>query len=170
VLVSVALPLPLFRTFTYEVGDSDAARARPGMRAVVPFRNRKQIGVIIAEDEPREGIKPKRVASLPDDRPVLSAAMLELCRWLAEYYVVPLGVAIRTALPAALTSHEAPEPAQRTRRVARIAQELPSILQRDELFARSKQQRALFELLESRGGTPPIEPKKERLNFSPAVL
>ena len=169
-LVSVALPLPLFRTFTYEVADEDASRARPGMRAVVPFRNRTQIGVIIGEDEPREGIKPKRVASLPDTEPVMSAAMLDLCRWLAEYYIVPLGVAIRTALPAALGSHEAPEPSQRTRRVASIATELPSLTQRDEVFARSKQQRALFELLESLGGTAPVEHLTEKLKFSPSVL
>src|ERR1700744_6430874 len=103
-LVAVALPLPLFRTFTYQVDDADAARARPGMRAVVPFRNRKEIGVILGVSELPEGITPKRVASLPDSEPVLSEAMLALCRWMAEYYVVPLGVAIRTALPAALGS------------------------------------------------------------------
>jgi primosomal protein N' (replication factor Y) len=170
VLVSVALPLPLFRTFTYEVDDRDAARARPGMRAVVPFRNRRQIGLIVGEDQPREGIKPKRVEALPDAEPVMGAAMLDLCRWLADYYIVPLGVAIRTALPAALTSHESPEPSRRTRRVARIVNELPSLLQRDELFARSKQQRALFELLESLGGSAAIEHLTEKLKFSPSVL
>jgi primosomal protein N' (replication factor Y) len=170
VLVSLALPLPLFRTFTYEVDDADASRARPGMRAVVPFRKRKQIGVIVGLDQPREGITAKRVESLPDTEPVLSAAMLDLCRWLADYYVVPLGVAIRTALPAALTSHTAPEPSRRTRRVARLARELPSLLQRDELFARARQQRALFELLESLGGTAPIEHLTARMKFSPSVL
>src|ERR1051325_9667260 len=103
-LVDVALPLPLFRNFTYEVPDADADRARPGMRAVVPFRNRKQIGVIVGAAEPREGLKAKRVESLPDTEPVMSESMLALCRWLADYYIVPLGVAIRTALPAALGS------------------------------------------------------------------
>lgn len=169
-LLSIALPLPLFRTFTYEVDDADAERALPGMRAVVPFRNRKQIGVIVGVDQPREGIKPKRVEALPDSAPVISAAMLELCRWLADYYIVPLGVAIRTALPAALTSHATPEPGRRTRRVARIARELPSLLQRDELFARAQKQRALFELLESLGGTAPLEHLTEQMKFSPSVL
>src|SRR3954447_3289817 len=104
-LVDVALPLPLFRNFTYEVDDSQAANARPGMRAVVPFRNRKQIGVIVGVATPREDLKAKPVDSLPDTEPVMSADMLALCQWLADYYIVPLGVAIRTALPAALTSH-----------------------------------------------------------------
>ena len=45
-LVSVALPLPLFRTFTYEVSDDDATRAQPGARVVVPVRNRRELGII----------------------------------------------------------------------------------------------------------------------------
>ena len=169
-LVDVALPLPLFRTFTYEVADADAARAQVGMRAVVPFRSRTQLGLIVGPATANDSVKPKRVRSLPDTSPVMTPAMLDLCRWLADYYVVPLGVAIRTALPAALTSHETPEPSRRTRRVAQIAQELPSLLQRDELFARAKQQRALFELLESVGGSAAIEHLTERMKFSPSVL
>lgn len=169
-LVDVALPLPLFRNFTYEVPDADAQRARVGMRAVVPFRNRKQIGVIVGVAEPREGLKAKPVDALPDAEPVMSGEMLALCRWLADYYVVPLGLAIRTALPAALTSHADPEPGRRTRRVAEIVRELPSLLERDKIFSRSKQQRALYELLESLGGRAAVEHLTEKLNFSPSVL
>lgn len=169
-LVSVALPLPLFRNFTYEVDDAQADRARVGMRAVVPFRNKTQIGVIVAVDEPAEGVKAKRVSSLPDVEPVMSESMLTLCRWLADYYIVPLGVAIRTALPAALTSHATPEPARRTRRAVEIVRELPSLLERDKIFSRSKQQRALYELLESLGGRAAVEHLTERLHFSPSVL
>ena len=51
VLVSVALPVPLFHTFTYEVPPELADRARPGMRVVVPFRNRREIGVIVETDD-----------------------------------------------------------------------------------------------------------------------
>jgi primosomal protein N' (replication factor Y) len=140
------------------------------MRAVVPFRNRKQIGLIVGEDEPREGVTPKRVESLPDVEPVMSPDTLALCRWLADYYIVPLGIAIRTALPAALTSHATPEPTRRTRRVAEIRNELPSLLHRDRIFARVPKQRALFELLESLGGRAAVEHLHEQLDFSPSVL
>src|SRR3954470_11848015 len=109
-LVDVALPLPLFRTFTYSVPDEQRDRARVGMRAVVTFRSGTSIGVIVAESVPREGIKPKPVRELPDSQPVVSASMLALCKWLAEYYVVPLGVALRCALPNALTGAAEPTP------------------------------------------------------------
>jgi len=169
-LVDVALPLPLFRTFTYSVPESDAAKARRGMRAVVPFRNRKEIGIIVSEGREQNGIIPKLVDSLPDSEPVVSPSILSLCEWIAEYYVVPLGVALRTALPGALASHVAPEPVRRTRRVAALHRELPSLMHRDRVFARAPQQRALFELIESLGGRVPVEHLTARLNFSASVL
>jgi len=169
-LVDVALPLPLFRTFTYSVPESDAHRARRGMRAVVPFRNRKEIGVIVAESHEQNGVSPKPVESLPDGEPVIGSSLLSLCEWMAEYYVVPIGIALRTALPAALASHVAPEPVRRTRRVAVLHRELPSLLHRDRIFARAPQQRVLFELIESLGGRVPVEHLTARLNFSSSVL
>jgi len=168
-LVDVALPLPLFRTFTYAV----EGRREPldvGTRVLVPFRNRKEIGIVVGEGTAREGITPKPIAAVPDDAPVVDVAMLALCKWIAQYYIVPLGVALRCALPAALSGADAPVPAQKTRRVARITRELPSLLHRDNTFVRAPQQRALFELIESLGGRVAVEHLVERLTFSPSVL
>ncbi|HEV8235741.1 MAG TPA: DEAD/DEAH box helicase family protein, partial [Gemmatimonadaceae bacterium] len=168
-LVDVALPLPLFRTFTYAV----EGRGEPldaGTRVLVPFRNRKEIGIVVGEGSARDGITPKPVAAIPDDAPVLDAPMLALCRWIAQYYVVPLGVALKCALPAALSGADDPVPAQKRRRVARIVRDLPSLLHRDNIFARAPQQRALFELIESLGGRVAVEHLLERLTFSPSVL
>src|SRR5215475_14605316 len=111
-LVSVALPVPLFTTFTYEVPAELADRARPGMRVVVPFRNRRAMGVIVETDAAPGDVAAKCVDSLPDAEPVMSGDMLALCAWIADYYVAPLGVVIRSALPAALASHAAPEPSR----------------------------------------------------------
>ena len=169
-LVSVALPIPLFRNFTYEVDDADAERARPGMRAVVPFHGRRDLGVVVGVAEPMSAVTPKRVTDLPDTRPVLGERMLALCRWIAEYYVVPLGVVIRSALPAALSSHVAPAPSQKTRRVAEVRQDIPSLLHRDTVFKRAPQQRALFELIESLGGRAAIDHLLTQLDFSASVL
>ena len=169
-LVSVALPLPLFRNFTYEVDDAQAERARPGMRAVVPFRNRREIGVIVDNGQPAPGVTPKPVGLLPDSEPIVSRDMLALCAWMAEYYIVPIGVALRCAIPNALSSHVSPEPTRRKRRVALLRRDLPSLIHRERIFARAPQQRALFELIESLGGHVPVEHLTARLNCSPSVL
>ena len=168
--VTVALPLPLFRNFTYQVDDALTARARVGMRAVVPFRSRSEIGVIVEVVGAPDGVTAKPVAALPDTEPVLGDELLRLCRWMSEYYIVPLGIAIRSVLPAALGSHADPEPTRRTRRVAAVGVELASLVQRDEVFARARKQRAVYELLESLGGRAPVEHLIEQLKVSPSVL
>src|SRR5262249_47348649 len=171
-LVSVPPPVPLFHTFTYDVPPdlTSGERARPGMRVVVPFRNRRAMGVIVATDVDPGSVPAKPVDSIPDEEPVMSAEMLSLCAWIAEYYVAPVGVVIRSALPAPLASHAAPEPSRRTRRVVAIRDELPSLMEREKTFARAPQQRALFELIQSIGGPVPVEHLTERHKFSPAVL
>ena len=171
VLIDVALPLPLFRTFTYLVDDADAERAQIGHRAVVPFRSRNELGVIVGHpDAIEEGVKAKRVVELPDDAPVITPHLLAVARWLAEYYLAPLGIALRTVLPAALASVERSTPARKTRRVAAVVRELDSLMRRDNLFARVPKQRALYELIESLGGHAPVEHLLEQLRFSPSVL
>ncbi len=169
-LVSVALPVPLFTTFTYEVPPELADRARPGMRVVVPFRNRRAMGVIVEANVAPGTVAAKRVESIPDAAPVMSVEMLALCAWIAEYYVAPVGVVIRSALPAVLSSLAVPEPVRRTRRVVAVRDEMPSLIERDEKFRRAPQQRALFELIESMGGPVPVEHLTERHKVSPAVL
>src|SRR5690606_30912394 len=85
-------------------------------------------------------------------------------------YAAPLGLVLRSALPAVLTGASDPTPAQRTRRVVVIREHIPSLMRRDELFGRAKQQRALYEMLESLGGRASVEHLLEQLSFSPSVL
>src|SRR5207248_110472 len=100
--IEVALPLPLFRTFTYAVEEEPANPLVPGSRVVVPFRNRRAIGVCVGEADSSgtNGTRQlKAVLDVPDAFTAVSPPILELCRWIADYYVVPLGVALRSALP-----------------------------------------------------------------------
>ena len=169
-LVSVALPIPVFRPLTYAVPDDLSDRVAVGSRVVVPVRGRREMGVVIADGALRDGVKARAILSAPDDAPVIDAALLSLCAWIADYYVAPLGVVLRTALPAALTGATVPVPAVKTRRVARLATRLPTLMERDAAFARAKKQRELYELLESLGGSAPVELLLERMSFSPPVL
>jgi primosomal protein N' (replication factor Y) len=167
----VALPLPLFQTFTYAVEEGLANPVVVGSRVVVPFRNRKEVGVCIGvSDVSPFKRKPKAVLESPDAEPAIGAQLLELCKWMADYYVVPLGVVLRTVLPAALTGAEDPRPTRKTRRVVSLGATIPTLLQREKTFSRSKQQRAVFELIESLGGKTSVENLGAQLDFSPSVL
>ena len=99
-MVAVALPLPIYHTFTYRV---DGALPAPGTRVLVPFRAREWIGWAVgpAEDKPVRGLK--AVLALLDEEPSVPPDLLDLARWIADYYVTPLGIVLRTMLPAVLS-------------------------------------------------------------------
>jgi primosomal protein N' (replication factor Y) len=167
--VDVALPVPIFRSFTYEVDDADAHRAQRGMRAVVPFRAKKLLGVILGPSEPMAGVKIKRVSALPDESPVISSSLIEMGDWMSRYYVVPIGLVIRTMLPVSLTGAADPTPTVKTRRVL-VAAPLESLLERDKAFARAKQQRVVYEYVEALGGRASVESIRDHLHVSDSVI
>lgn len=170
-LIEVALPLPLFNTFTYAVDEEQGARARVGSRVIVPFRQKREVGICLG---PTDGaalrVTPRPVIALPDEAPVVSERILALCRWIGEYYAAPLGQVLRSALPVALTSVSAVAPSRRTHRVATLVRHLNSLSHRDQMFARAPKQRALYELLESLGGRGAVDHLLELLSFTPSVL
>ncbi|NUO62260.1 MAG: primosomal protein N' [Gemmatimonadaceae bacterium] len=169
--VDVALPLPLFQTFTYRVDGTPRHPLVAGSRVVVPLRNKRAIGICLGPAEPPpDGVKTKAIVDVPDPEAALGEPLLALGRWISEYYVVPLGMVLRSMLPAALTGAAVPVPAQKTRRCAEIARELPSLLERDQLFARAKKQREVYELLEAIGGRATVEHLVEQLGVTPGVI
>jgi primosomal protein N' (replication factor Y) (superfamily II helicase) len=176
-LAEVALPLPLFRTFTYAVSGTPRNPLVPGTRVVVPLRGGSEVGIYLGPGDPAtlvsatgKAVEAKPIVDVPDAEPAVTPGLLALCRWIAEYYVVPLGVALRCALPVLLTGASAPTPAQKTRRVVTVRRHLESLLHRERIFARAPQQRALFELIESLGGRAAVDHLLEQLDFSPSVL
>lgn len=171
-LVEVALPIPLFKTFTYAVPESTRHPLVAGSRVVVPVRNTREVGYVIGESDGASlgTAKPKAILDVPDALPAFRPDLLAVCKWISDYYVSPPGLVLRAALPAALGASKRPEPAVKTRRVLTIVNDLPTLLERDKIFARSPQQRVLFELLESLGGTASIEQLVNQLGCSDTVV
>jgi len=169
-LIDVALPLPLFRTFTYALDREFEHPVVPGSRVVVPLRKGREVGICLGDAPESPRVAPKAVLDVPDPAPAIAPPMLAACRWLADYYVAPLGMVLRSALPALLTGAADPTPAQRTRRVVAIRRHELSLMRRENIFGRAPQQRALFELIESLGGRSTVEHLLEQLSFSPSVL
>ncbi|HVN09101.1 MAG TPA: primosomal protein N', partial [Patescibacteria group bacterium] len=99
-LCEVALPVPLRSTFTYAARENTTPAAGPGMRVVVPFRNRALVGVVLAIAHgaaEREGVR--EISEVLDAEPALTPAMIELGRWVASYYLAPVGEVFRAMLP-----------------------------------------------------------------------
>jgi len=95
----IAVPVPVFQTYTYEIPADLESTIGPGYRVVVPLGKRKITGYIISlmNECDRTDLKP--IFDLLDDSPALSPAMLILAQWIAEYYICPLGEVIKAMLP-----------------------------------------------------------------------
>ncbi len=105
--VEVAVTLPVDGTYTYSVPPSLVAGAFPGMRVLVPFGRRRVSGYVLAqasENRLQAGIKP--VIALLDREPLFPEALVPFFRWVADYYLHPVGEVIQTALPAGLSVKE----------------------------------------------------------------
>lgn len=95
----VAVPLPIQGIFSYSVPETLAAKIQPGVRVRVPFRNRDLVGYIVSSAQVQSPEKIKPILDILDDEPVVSTAILELTKWVSEYYGSSWGEAIENALP-----------------------------------------------------------------------
>ena len=93
----VALPVPLDMVFTYRV----PAEAAPivGGRVLVPFRQQRLTGIVVDLHDRKPSVATKNVLSVLDAAPVLDDQLLRLGRWIADYYLAPIGEVFRTMLP-----------------------------------------------------------------------
>jgi len=84
-------------TFTYSIPEGMAPVV--GGRVLVPFRTLRMDGLVTRLHETPPSMKAKPLLSVMDSEPVMDAPLLELGRWLAHYYLAPIGEAYRTMLP-----------------------------------------------------------------------
>jgi primosomal protein N' (replication factor Y) len=98
-LVAVAVPVPFLDLLTYNV--PDAMPLPPiGARVRVPVGARTMTGCVVRHDAVvAEGTDVKDVAECVDAEPLLPSAIVELCCWVADYYVAGIGDALAVAMP-----------------------------------------------------------------------
>jgi primosomal protein N' (replication factor Y) len=93
----VALPVPLDAVFTYRV--PEGMEPVVGGRVLVPFRQQRLSGVITELHDRDPKIQTKNVISVLDAAPALDDQLLALGKWIAGYYLAPIGDVFRTMLP-----------------------------------------------------------------------
>ena len=100
-LVGVAVPVPIRRTFTYRVLSAQRDGIVLGARVRVPFGRRSVKGTVVLwpAPVPDPGVEVKDVEAALPDSPALDAHLLELTRFIADYYLCSWGEAIEAALP-----------------------------------------------------------------------
>jgi primosomal protein N' (replication factor Y) len=101
-VIEVAVAVHLDKTFHYRVPPHLAGRALPGHRVFVPFGHRKLTGYILGTVDETSTNKLKDIFDVLDSDPLWTDNELEFFRWIAAYYLYPLGEVLKTALPAGI--------------------------------------------------------------------
>ncbi len=98
--MSVAVPIPYLDPLTYNVPSSYPALPPIGARVRVPVGTRTLIGCVVGHEAALDAeTAPRDVAGVLDGEPFLPPSIVELCSWVADYYVAGLGDAISAAMP-----------------------------------------------------------------------
>jgi len=154
--INVAVPLPIRKSFCYEVPEEWQSSIAPGKRVLVPFGKRFLAGYVLelVSKPPAE----KRILPLQQvfgDEFSLSGKYLEFLDWVSRYYLQPIGEVIKAALPAGMQVKS-----QVTYELTDKGRESLETFPRGSLFRR------ILLALKRRNGKGPLSPPRGK-NSSP---
>src|SRR6266576_5263955 len=87
------------RELDYAVPESLSARVGVGTRVRVPFRDRRALATVVALLEQTKAKGIREIEAVIGEGPTLSEPLLELARWIANYYCCPIEAVMRSLLP-----------------------------------------------------------------------
>ncbi|HKM85076.1 MAG TPA: primosomal protein N' [Terriglobales bacterium] len=97
IFCDVALAVPLDMVFTYAI--PPGMEPVVGGRVLVPFRQQRLSAIVVELHDRLPPVKTKKVIEALDLSPVLDEQLMKLGKWIAGYYLAPLGEVFRTMLP-----------------------------------------------------------------------
>lgn len=140
-LLRIALPVPMFQLFDYQLPDEVQQLPAVGCRVRVPFGRQQLIGISIGQGNSAD-IEPHKLRSaleILDQQPAIDADLLALLAWSAQYYHYPIGEVLSLALPSLLRQGR---PLDILNHYWRIAEPLPPAQ-----FKTGSQQKFAFDVL-----------------------
>lgn len=105
-IARVTLDLTLRKEFDYFIPEELAGRVEVGSRVKVPFGHRQVLGSVtaLAGESPHSNLRP--ILKVLGSQTLLTARVLALARWVADYYCCPLDKALKSVLPEAIRKEE----------------------------------------------------------------
>jgi primosomal protein N' (replication factor Y) len=103
--VEVAVPVHVSPSFIYRLPPALRPVAQPGARIVVPLGRKHVTGFIVKLHNDLTAVPGLKESNLKDAEEILDAVplvtpeLLELTKWIADYYLSPWGEVIKAALP-----------------------------------------------------------------------
>lgn len=148
-LAEVAIPVGAANPFTYLIPEELRGAIRPGHRVGVPLGRRKTHGYVVRVHAEASGAPARLRALGPPDPPdpIFGPEILDLTRWISDYYMAPWGEVLEAAAPrgrpiAARRKKAAAPPAEDAATDGEGASLTPQAL--EPLYALTTEQQAVF--------------------------
>jgi primosomal protein N' (replication factor Y) len=105
-IARVTLEIALRREFDYLVPTEMEGQVEVGTRVKVPFGPRQVMGVVTAmvEDSPHTNLR--AIAKVIGKQSLVTAKVLQLARWIGEYYCCAPEIALKSVLPEAVRKEQ----------------------------------------------------------------
>ena len=100
-IVHVAVPIPVGKAFSYTVPDVWLPFVQPLVRVRVPLTHATLTGFVTGIESGYDGSL-KDIIEVADVFPLMSDELVRLAEWASRYYVTPMGLVLKYALPATL--------------------------------------------------------------------
>ena len=101
-IAKIVVEISLGREFDYLIPARLAGAVQLGSRVLAPFRHGITRGYVVGLAEHSDCAALKEIQELIGARPLLTPVILQLARWMSEYYCCTMEQAIRTVLPCAI--------------------------------------------------------------------
>lgn len=98
----IIFPLAL-DALTFAVDSPDSETIVAGSRVIAQIERKYYTGIVWRIHNTRPKFKTKFIESIIDEKSCLPAAQMKLLEWVAEYYMAPLGMVVKAALPSLLS-------------------------------------------------------------------
>ncbi len=105
-IARVSLDFAVRKEFDYLIPPEFAERVIVGVRVKVPFGTREVLGSVtsLIELSPHTNLRP--IVKILAGQAPLTANVIKLSRWIAEYYCCPLEIVLKTVLPESVRREE----------------------------------------------------------------
>ncbi len=147
-IARVSLEIALRKEFDYLIPPGLAGQIEVGSRVQVPFGARKIFGTVtaLAEESARANLKP--VLKIIGAQTLVTAKVLKLARWIADYYCCAPETALKSVLPEAIRKEKEGWKKQLFVRALPAAGEFPKL---------PKRQQEIWNIIEERREMPLAE-------------
>jgi primosomal protein N' (replication factor Y) (superfamily II helicase) len=134
---------PTDKELDYAIPEAWVGKVHLGSRIKVPLRSREILATVVALVDTPSVSSPRIVSAIISEVPVMSASLLKLARWMADYYCCSIETAIRSVLPQVIRKAELGF--KRERQVT--VQRTPTPEEFSRLKARAPRQAAVLEMM-----------------------